>query len=185
MPEEKNDKVVNGKVRQKSFSDKFKDIFLSVDFKAVAKSVITDVALPAAKDTLWKMYDQAGRMMLKNEQLPPGTYRDEYGRTRVRTDYTRPSTVSSTASNIVTNVRTRRVEDFIFESRHDAELVLSRLNQEIMEHDVVSVKDYYRFIGKPTDYTKQRWGWYTMEGAVVVPSGTGYCLKLPDPKVIQ
>jgi hypothetical protein len=185
--EKKVDKVVKSgvSVKKKTFKEKLSETFIVSDVKSVGESVIYDVLIPAAKKTIWDAVQNTFGMMLFGDKKPPMIDRDR-GRSVIRTDY---RSISNDPYRSATPVmlRSRRiVEPLVFDSRSDAEEVLRNMYDLINEFHVASVKDLYSFAGMRTDYTKEKYGWFTLDGAEIVPVAEGgFMLSLPDPKVIE
>lgn len=72
---------------------------------------------------------------------------------------------------------------FIFESRGEAEEVLSRMNELIDTYGLVSVADAYDLCGTTSVYTDNKRGWTNLDGAEVIRIRGGY-YKLCLPKAL-
>lgn len=181
-------KVTRGRVAKKpqNLGSKFAETFLATDMQSVGNHLLFDVLIPGAKDAFMDMLD----MMLNGDRRGDRTRRDK-GRSYVYTSYNRYYDDRSRASDSRKDAdrgmpRSRSVvEDLVFDSRGDAEEVLSNLVHLIEEYGVASVRDLYGFAGMTSDYTKERYGWYQLDSAHVTRIREGYLLKLPRPGVID
>ena len=171
-------KVIKGEARtkKKSSMEKFTENFVSEDLNTVFSNVIFDVFIPAFKDTIYDMIT-TGFGMLLNGGEPQNRYhssRDSYSRGRSqRTNYNNPNSNRP-------KVRDRRNIDNIFlDSRAEAEEVLDALYGIIDEYGMASISDLNELLGKPSNYTDQKYGWFDVGTASISRTHDGYMLKLP------
>lgn len=187
-PEKKPvEKVVKGGVTKKkqTFGEKLAGVFIMSDMKSVAQSIFFDTLVPAAKKTIRDMLNSSTDMLLYGDKRPEGIDRDR-GRSVIRTDYRGISSTQRSSYSQTPLLRSApMLEPLIFENRADAEEVLRNMYDLIDEFHVASVKDLYGFAGMSTDYTKEKYGWFQLDGAEVVRVSNGYLLNLPKPKVIE
>lgn len=181
------EKVVKGGVTKKkqTFGEKLAGVFIMADMKSVAQSIFFDTLVPAAKKTIRDMLNSSTDMLLYGDKRPEGIDRDR-GRSVIRTDYRGISSTQRSSYSQTPLLRSApMLEPLIFENRADAEEVLRNMYDLIDEFHVASVKDLYGFAGMSTDYTKEKYGWFQLDGAEVVRVSNGYLLNLPKPKVIE
>lgn len=185
--------VVKGRVstRKKGLGEKFSETFLSSDLETVKSSVVFDILIPAAKDTISDMTKGLIDGLLYGDRRGSRTYRDR-GSSRVYRSYDsyydddRPRKRRRDDDEPPFRLSSKpQVENLIFDTRGDAEEVLSNMIDLIEEYGVGSVKDLYSYAGKKTDYTKEKYGWYDLSSASVERVREGYLLKLPKPVVID
>lgn len=183
--------VVKGKVssRKKGLGEKFSETFLSSDLETVKTSVLFDILIPAAKDTISDMTKGLIDGLLYGDRRGSRTYRDR-GTSRVYRSYDgyyddRPRRRSRDEDAPFSLSSKPRVDNLIFDTRGDAEEVLSNAIDYIEEYDCITVKELYAYAGKKTDYTKDKYGWYDLSSASVERIREGYLLKLPKPVVID
>ena len=67
----------------------------------------------------------------------------------------------------------------------EAENIIDRLSDLIENYDTATVADLYDLAGITSNFTDDRWGWYTLEGASVSHLREGYLLNLPKPVPID
>ena len=72
-------------------------------------------------------------------------------------------------------------KEILLADRGDAEIVLDRLGDLIDEYQTASVADLYSLTGISQEFTDNRWGWDSLEGARVVRAGRMFMLDLPVP----
>lgn len=175
--------------QKKSLGEKFSETFLSSDLETVKRSVLFDILIPAAKDMISDMTKGLIDGLLYGDRRGSRTYR-ERGTSRVYRSYDsysdeRPRRRRDDDDQPPWATSKPRVENLIFQTRADAEEVLSNMIDLINEYGVGSVKDLYMYAGKKTDYTKEKYGWYDLGSATVERIREGYLLKLPKPVVID
>ena len=183
--------VAKGKVvtKKKGIGEKFSETFLSSDLETVKRSVLFDILIPAAKDTLSDMTKGLIDGLLYGDRRGSRTYRDR-GSSRVYRSYDsyyddRPRHRSRDDDAPFNLSSKPQVDNLIFDTRGDAEEVLSNAIDYIEEYDSITVKELYAYAGKKTDYTKDKYGWYDLSSASVERIREGYLLKLPKPVVID
>ena len=71
-------------------------------------------------------------------------------------------------------------DEITFESRGDAERVLSELDEAIDRYGDISVGDLYNAAGVTTDnYAVNKYGWTNIRSAEVIRARDGYVIKMP------
>lgn len=178
--EKKIKKVVKKPARTKKKSElrKFANEFIVDDVKNIKTYVITDVLIPTIKDTIWDIFTNTLDMFLFNGSKEhrgrkKGTkisYRDYY---------------DSSSKNRSREIRDRfDFDDLEFDSRSEADAVLTGMLEVLDNYDVVTVSDMYDLADVTAPYTANRYGWTTLRTAEVVRVRNAYIIKLPRPKPI-
>ena len=168
------------KTKKKGELRKIAEEFIVADVKNIKTYVITDVLIPTIKDTIWDILTNTLDMFLFNgtkdhrkrgKSSPKISYRDYYdskndrGRNyeiRDRFDY----------------------DDLEFDSRGEADAVLTGMLETIDQYGVVSVADMYDMADVTAPYTGNRYGWTSLRNAEVVRVRNAYIIKLPKAKPI-
>ena len=168
------------KTKKKGELRKIAEEFIVDDVKSIKTYVITDVLIPTIKDTIWDILTNTLDMFLFNgtkdhrkrgKSSPKISYRDYYdskndrGRNyeiRDRFDY----------------------DDLEFDSRGEADAVLTGMLETIDQYGVVSVADMYDMADVTAPYTGNRYGWTSLRNAEVVRVRNAYIIKLPKAKPI-
>ena len=168
------------KTKKKGELRKIAEEFIVDDVKNIKTYVITDVLIPTIKDTIWDILTNTLDMFLFNgtkdhrkrgKSSPKISYRDYYdskndrGRNyeiRDRFDY----------------------DDLEFDSRGEADAVLTGMLETIDQYGVVSVADMYDMADVTAPYTGKRYGWTSLRNAEVVRVRNAYIIKLPKAKPI-
>lgn len=180
------EKVVKGSVRTRKKSEirKFADEFIKEDASSVATYIVTDVVIPSAKKVLADIVTGGINMFLFGDSR-----RDNSRVGGSTTSYTRYyDKVGGSASYRDTRSDSRsglNYDDLVFESRSEAELVLTRMDELIETYGMATVSDLYDLVGKSCDYTYDRYGWTNLRNAKAVPVRDGYVLDLPKAFPIQ
>ena len=168
------------KTKKKGELRKIAEEFIVDDVKNIKTYVITDILIPTIKDTIWDILTNTLDMFLFNgtkdhrkhgKSSPKISYRDYYdskndrGRNyeiRDRFDY----------------------DDLEFDSRGEADAVLTGMLETIDQYGVVSVADMYDMADVTAPYTGNRYGWTSLRNAEVVRVRNAYIIKLPKAKPI-
>lgn len=174
--EKKVQKVVAGTVKTKKKNEltKIADIFLPEDVADVKSYILMDVLIPAAKKLIddvvtggihmW-LYGSSGRNR-SNTSSSYVSYRN-YSDNRD----TRPRASESRSGF--------NYDDIILETRGDAEMLLSQMDDMIERYDQVSVADMYDAVDLSCPYTYNHYGWTNLGTATTVRTRDGWTLKLP------
>jgi hypothetical protein len=186
--------------KKPTLGSRFAKVFAGENLKTIGKGVVVEILLPGARDIVFDM-------------IKEGTHKALYGNTSTRS--TIGATVVQNAANRIrtTNYSTMSASplivgsqqvgqqaltsqekakfDFtrlIFPEHAMALEVLERLNDAIIEFNIVTVADFYDFIGQTGNgFTDQKHGWnaQAFAGAEVRRAhGGGYYLFLPQPREI-
>ena len=179
VPEEKRaTKVVKGNVRTKPNEvRKLADVFISEDINNVKSYILMDVLVPAIKKAVADIVTNGVEMIL-------------YGSTSNRRNSSSGSKVSyrnyydgrDDSRDDRGGSRTRSgldYDDFVFDSRGEAEAVLSQMGDIIERFKYVTVADLYDMVDKVPPFTANKYGWTSIRNADVVRDRDGYRLKLP------
>lgn len=171
----------------KSVGQRFKDTFFNVTFKEALIDTVTDVIVPAIQDGIYDAITAIISSLFG--RTDDGSYRRRRSYSS-KTDYRRAS--SHHREDDRPSVRTRpsrnfSIERFEFESRKEAEEVLSQMNEQCRKYDgVCPVSSFYDFIDcdRPADWTHDRWGWSwnALDRARIIHKSNGwYALSITEP----
>lgn len=172
--------VGTAKKRKKSEIRKFADVFVPEDVDGVKTYILMDVIIPAIKKTIVDVVSDGISMLMYGEHSSRGSSKSPASKISYNKYYddrdrreSRPRPRANTSLDY---------EDIVFDSRGDAESVLSRMDELMEAYDVVSVGDLYELAGISTDnYTVNRYGWTNIRNADVVRIRDGYVIKMPKP----
>lgn len=169
------------KTKKKSFWDKITDEFISEDGKDVGDYIIIDVLVPAIKKTISDIVTNGidmilfgGRGTKTTNNIPAYrvSYRNYYDQRN--NDYARPRVGQQYNYN-----------EIVFQTRGDADAVLTSLRDIIVQYGLAKVADYYDLAGTDCSYTDNNYGWTDLRYADVIRVGNGYSIRLPKPMPID
>lgn len=167
------------KTKKKGEIRKFAEEFIVDDIKSVKSYVVSDVLIPTIKDTIWNIFTNTLDMFLfngskdhrKGRKTSKVSYRDYYDSKNDRDRKYEP--------------RDRfDFDDLEFDSRGEADAVLTGMLEVIEDYGVVSVSDMYDMADVTAPYTGNRYGWTSLRNAEVVRVRNAYIIKLPKAKPI-
>jgi len=191
-PEKQLEKVVTGTViiQKRTLGQKIKDTFVEADIRTVLKYVATDVLLPAARNMIVDASSKGVERLIYGERAirsrnfghgPRITYNDPINRDWTRRDYRDPRTSPPGRSRIPRAGR----NDYLLQTREEAELVLERMQDVLDMYKVVSVADLNELVGFPTTHIDHKWGWEFLGDAQVRPIREGFLIDLPPAEAID
>lgn len=180
--ERKVEKIASGKVKKKSEMSKLAGVFISEDVKNVKSYVLLDVLVPAIKKAISDivtngidmiLYGSAGRSKKRSggERISYGSFYDR-GRD---SDYRAAATSRPRFD----------VDEIVYDTRGEAEAVLSGMEEMIDHYKLVTIADMYDMSELPAPYTSNRYGWTSLTTASVERGRDGYIIKLPKAKPID
>lgn len=175
----KSKKIIKGTVKKRkpSLGKKMKDEFISTDSHSVMSYLLEDVFIPAAKETIANIVSGGIEMILfggsssdrgSNRQRNKSrvSYESYYDRKESRYSNRNRSSVQS-------------FDEVIFDSRVEAEDVLSAMIDDIDEYGITTVGNFYDLIGERTTPSDFKWGWETLRSARIDRVRDGYVISLP------
>jgi len=181
-------KTETKKVVQARRVDQKKNAFMDT-LRTIGSYILYEVLVPAGRDTISDMVDNAKDMMLYGE--PKG------GRRRRDRDRERSSFVSYTSYSDRDRDRDRdrgrervrksrfHFDEIIFDSRKDGDDVLEAMYAALDEYGEVTVSEFLELVNLTDDYTDQNYGWVNLRSAEVRRVRDGYILDLPEPRVLS
>lgn len=181
----KVEKVIAGKAKLKKKSEIYKlaDVFISEDASNVKSYVIGDVIIPAIKKAIVDIVSDGVHMIFYG-----GTGRNTRRSSEDYTSYSRAYVSRREEDRRPVNPRPRTGFDFndiIFETRGDAERVLSSMDEMMDKYGMVRVGDMYDMAELSCDWTANDYGWTNIRSAEVVRTREGYVIKMPRPVPIN
>lgn len=184
-------KIVNHKImrKKKTVGQKISGVFFNDgdDKNDVKDHLIYDVLIPSVKETIFKMVKNGFEMLLFGGK-------SSYDR-RSHSNYSGLSSNYVPYSNIYnSSVKSNRsrynknifnFDEIIFESRREAEDVLSNLIDLTMDYGMASVADLYSMTGLPVEYTDNEYGWDELSDSKVIRVREGYIITFPKVRVLD
>lgn len=189
MPENNNQQVgkiekpvVTGKVtvNKKSNGQKFIDS-IGEDARSIGDYVAKDILIPTFKDMLWSIVTNSLEMLI----YPDSEDRPSHNRGKKKGYVSYNKMYDRNPRNRVPERHTAKpknrysVEELEFETRSDADEVLSILEDHIREYDQVSVGDYYQACDVTPEWSDYNYGWYSLSNARVERSRGAWIIIFP------
>ena len=177
---QKLEKVISGtaKVKPKSKTRKFADVFISEDASNVKNYIFSDVLIPAVKKLVSDIVKDGIEMILYG-----GTSGRDRRSNGSRASYVSYDRFSDRRDTRRDDYRARNgygYDDVTLDTRSEAEEVLTRMDELIDMYGMVRVADLYDLVGISGNYTDNKYGWTNIRNASVVRDRDGgYRLKLP------
>lgn len=156
------------------------------DVTNVGDFIVTDVLLPALRNTLYDIISKGSHRVLYGTDVrgqrrssggSPTSLKTAYHRASMEGDERRPVSRESAARH--------DFDDLILDTRSEAENVIMNLQVRVETYGRASVADLYDFLGVSGSFTDQRWGWTNLDNAGVRDERRGYVLSLPRPTPLK
>lgn len=187
LEQKKIEKVIDGtvKTKEKGLFDRIGETFLSEDAGKVKSYIISDVIIPAIKDTIVEIVKNGIEMIFYGETKAERTRNKGGGQYVSYSSYYNPSPRSHQTDTRDRNRNRSDTRQFIFDSRGEAEKVLDVLSEIVAEYQTASVADLCGLVGITGEWTDNKWGWYDLGDASVKRVHGGYILDLPKPIYLE
>lgn len=181
--------TTNVTIKENKKKNSFWKYFFVKDAKEAVFDVNKDIIMPGIKSLIVNILHGAVNTIFGSSGNRPysGTSYTSYGSSPIHNvsynqayDANKPIGVQQTAQQ--TKIQEMYdVSNVIFDSRGEAEEVLSRMIETINRYGSVSVSDFYDLIGQNIAFTADKYGWRDLSTGVVQNclSG-GYRLLLPN-----
>lgn len=166
---------------------RIRQAFTGDDARSVGDYLMFEVLLPALKATLSDMVSQGtNRMLFGNAANAHSNIRRSGG--GINYNQISRSTVNNRDEPRALSQRDRATHTFdniVLSTRDEAFTVLGRLIDIVEQYDMATVSDLYELVDVTGSFADDRWGWFDLRGADVVPVRNGWILDLPDTKAIR
>lgn len=178
--EKRVEKIIQGNVRTRrpSFAKKIRDTFINEDADTIKGYILFDVIVPEIKEVIMETVN----IILFGNSRPSGKKKNS--------SYVSYSSYSSPSYNKPRQTERRQqisdINDIIFESRGEAEEVLSNLVDIVVDYGAATVADLYDLVGVTGSFTDNKYGWTDLGGVNVHRArGGGYIINLPRAMAID
>lgn len=181
--------VASGKVKKKGFLRRSFDTIVGKDVDSVGGYIVNDVLAPAIRDTIVNVVTGGIEMLIYGETRTRGGIRGGLlGNSQRTSSYNYNGIYSGPNKPAAAQIqRTRTPRDFdgiCFETRGEAEDVLSRMIDILETYNIISVADFYQLSNVASTPQDQKWGWTSLKDASVDRTRDGYVVALPKPSPI-
>ena len=178
LPEKNVKKVISGSAQTKKKSEmvKFAEVFLAEDINSVRHYITGEVIIPTIKKAVYDILTNGLDMVFfgssgqsaKKSPASRISYRSYYDDNRdTRRESYRP-------------MPSYRYNDITFDSRGEAEEVLSGMYDILETYKVISVADFYDLAGITGTHTDNKYGWMDLRNPDVTRTRDGrYMIRLP------
>lgn len=170
--------ITSGRVRRRSAGG------LANTIRNIGNALFSDVVIPSLRSTALDFLHNGIDMFAEGYDVVRGfssgpkrhrSYHNMYrSRSRKRQLYGRESPRRAFVEEPI-------YEDFFFEEREDAQLVLARLFEIVAEYGQATIGDLYSLVGVASNHTKERWGWDSLDGSRIKYSQEGFYIDFPEP----
>ena len=128
-----------------------------------------------------------GHEALERMIQPGGSYKS--GRGRAPIPYDQPYRGSARSVIRSSPIKSEEIHDVFqqvyFGTRRDAETVLGRMMERIIEFNQATIADFYHQLGLPADYAHNHWGWRDLHGVAVQYTTSGFLIDFPEPRALR
>lgn len=177
--------------RKKTIGARLKETFIGGDAQSVMGYVLTEVVVPAIKDTLSDVVTQAVERMLFGE-VRSSARRPRHGGQGGYVTYSSASGIRQgqparqAASTLSPRARaTHDFDEIILSDRPTADQVVDRMYDLLSRYEQVTVANLYELVGVTPDFTDNNWGWTSLEGTGVRRVREGFLIDVPRPEPLR
>lgn len=183
-------KVTKGTVqkRKKTLGKRLAEAFGAREGQGVLEYVLHDIIIPATQNMIVDSIIDGAEMAILGEvrgrRRRPGDRTSRYAYDRVSyNDYFRRDRRDD-RDDRRPHANMKDYEDIIFDSKADAEEVLSQMIELIDIYGQVTIIDLYDLSGLTLDYSTGNYGWRNLSTATARRIRDGYILDLPRPVLL-
>jgi len=171
-------KVVTGKANRKPRSETSKVMrsFIAEDMHSIGIYILRDVLAPTIKNAISDIVSNGTNMLLYGEAGRRPRKQSNGSKISYRNYYPDP-TGYKTKSGRITN-DTYDYDEIEYETRGDAEDVLSQLCDIVDMYGKVSIADMYELSGMSSVSTDHNYGWTRMDTSKIIRKTGGYFIRL-------
>lgn len=179
--------------RKRNLGHQFKETFIGGSARMAFEYMVTDVVVPAIRDTLAEAIQGGIERLIYGDNRPRrGGGMSSYSNVG-HVNYQRMGTPNRGGSSPPTQNRMlsrqsrarQSFDELVIQTRVEAEEVLDRMYDLLSRYGMVTVAELYELTGVQSSHTDHKWGWTELRGAKVsrLRSG-GFLLDLPEPEAL-
>ena len=169
--------------RKKSLRRKLGDVLIAGDLMDIRRYLISDVLIPAVKDTIFELGSRGLDMLLFNDGRGYSRHDPKGNNTYIsyNNQYRNTAKTSSRRERRSDEPREyyRDDDELIFRDRAKAEKVLRSMMAIWNEYHIVQKADLNDLLDETGNFTDTSWGWTDLSSASVDRVRGGYLLNLP------
>lgn len=172
------------KIKEKGAGKVIAEELINNNLNSVKSYILTDVIIPGLKRGIYDAIVGATGMILGIDTRK-GTRSSSSNRISYNDFWNRKR--NSTNENIITGRDgSFMIKDIYFDSRADAENVLTGLDDALDKYDgMICVADYYSLSDVSSSPIDFKWGWDDLTDAVITNTRDGYLIRLPKVRPIS
>lgn len=144
------------------------------DIGKIGKDLATDILIPSFKKVCVDLVNNGIQLLLYGEV-----------KNKTKNGYVAYNKVGEERHSSIVKPSKFDIDDIVFDSIGEAEIVLDSMEEIIEQYDSVSVSDLYELVGVKGNYTSNKYGWTSLRSARVVRDRDGYILDLPRVKPLD
>lgn len=183
--------ITNGnvKIKQKGTFKQAMKSLVQGDAESAKKYVVYDVLIPGARSLIYDMLTKGLQMIVYGSVK--NTSRSNSNRTYVSYGNFYQRSESSIRDRDdrrpVQNNKAKECNfgDIIFETKSEAEDVLSAMDDLVKDYGSVSIAELCEMTRLPSQFTDNNYGWTDMRQAKVIAARDGFMIELPKPEYLD
>lgn len=165
---------------------RLRQAFTNDDARSVGDYLLFEVAVPAIKATIFDLIQGGASRALFGQ----GSASRQSSRPGSNINYNQISRGQQPGNAVQPTMSARdratfNFDGIVFPTRAGAERALTVLIETIEQYQVVGVSDLYDLVGIASSFADDKWGWFNLQGADIVPVRTGFVLDMPAVQPIR
>lgn len=183
----KLEKVVTSsvKVKKKGFVKRLFAKILADDAQNIKTFIVSDTIIPAIRNLIYDMSVGVLDMSLFGGTRSSRTRRRDGNRSYVSYQSYYDNPKRDRPSDRRERDSRDTLDDIVFESRGEAEMVLTSMIDIIEEYNHVSISNFKELVGISDEFTDHQYGWKNLASAKVNRIRDGYVIDLPRPVLLD
>jgi hypothetical protein len=176
---------IEAKVQKPSLGRRIRTAFTGDDARGIGDYLLFEVALPAIKTTIYDLITGGANRALFGQGLPPGSASRRPGVVNYNQISSAQRAQPVQANMSAADRAQHNFDNITFTTRQDAEAVLRRLIDIVDTFDVVAVSDLYELVNVTGSFVDDKWGWFNLAGADIIPVRGGFMIDFPNTQQIR
>lgn len=179
--------------RKRGVGKQFKQTFINGNARSAVEYVVTDVVVPAVRDTMFEAFQSGLERLIYGESARPRRGGTTSGYPAPgKFNYANISTAKPSAhqpQQRMISRRSRSQHDFgeiVIATRREANEVIESMFEYLSRYGSVTVANLYALTDIQGSHVDTKWGWTSLQGSKAVPTRQGgYVLDLPEPEPLD
>lgn len=178
-------KVINSDVKVSSQKSRLKisDVFSFTDLNSIGYSLAKEILIPSVKKAIYELITNGSHMFLYGDTAPAKPKGSVIPGAKIayQNFYSSGTNKNNQISSRITRQATYSdYDEFEYNSKQEAEMVLDIMNEAIETYGKVSILDMYDMVGVTSSHASDNYGWTNLSKAYSERTLDGkYILKLP------